>query len=611
MNNENDYSFKTIPEMFLNICKKFGSTKEAIKYKKNQSEQYIGLTYDELLEKVESFAIGLLNLGIRPKDRVGIISENRLEWIISDLAIVSIGACDVPIFPILTAKQVEYIFSDCQVSAIVVSNDFQLNKVMQFKDSLQSLRHVIVMNDEFKVDDVAVKSMRYVMERGGTIRNPEERRQIFLEHCNKVEEDDLLTLIYTSGTTGTPKGVMLTHKNVCSNVKNSVQSVGFSEKDTVLSFLPLCHSYERTTGYYSALSVGATIYLAESVESVAANLLEARPTLMTVVPRLLETVKKRIFSNIEKEPPAKRKIFNTAVKIGREYVRRKMENKNVIHLAIPYALADKLVFSKIRERFGGRIEKIVSGGAPLSEEVQEFFLAAGLNVLQGYGLTEASPVVSVARLGDNEIGTIGKPLVNVEVKIAEDGEILVRGDNVMKGYWNDPMATEAVIDKDGWLYTGDIGQWTEKGNLKITDRKKHIFVNSGGKNIAPQLIENILSQSKYIEHVVIIGDRREYCTALISPDFNRLAELADEFGIKYNSPEELILNEKIINHIKKDIDYLQRDLSKYEKVRKFRMLAQPFTVENGELSLKMSVKRHTIEQKYAELIEAMYGESKD
>ncbi len=609
MQNDTENNFRTIPEMFLNICNKFGSNKEAVMYKKNQSEAYIGLTYDELYEKVEALAIGLLNLGVRPYDRIGILSENRIEWILADLAIVSIGASDVPIFPILTAKQVEYIFSDCQVSTIFVSNNFQLDKVMQFKDLLQSLRHIIVMNEEFKVDDVAVKSMKYIMERGSSIKNADEREQIFLEHCKKVKQDDLLTLIYTSGTTGTPKGVMLTHKNVCSNVMNSVKTVEFTENDTVLSFLPLCHSYERTTGYYSALSVGATIYLAESVDTVATNLLEAKPTLLTTVPRLLETVKKRIFSNVEKEKSSKKKVFLWAVKIGREYIRRKLENKSIFQIALFYSIADKLVFSKIRERFGGRIQKIVSGGAALSDEVHEFFLSAGLNVLQGYGLTEASPVVAVGQTWDIEIGTIGKPLINVEVKLADDGEILVRGDNVMKGYWKDPIATEEVIDSDGWLHTGDIGLWTEKGNLRITDRKKNIFVNSGGKNIAPQLIENLLCQSKYIEHVVIIGDSREYCTALISPDFNRLAELADDFGIKYITPEELIINDKIINHIKKDIDYLQQDLSKFEKVRKFRMLSQPFTIENGELSLKMSIKRHVVEQKYSELIEAMYGSS--
>jgi long-chain acyl-CoA synthetase len=329
---------------------------------------------------------------------------------------------------------------------------------------------------------------------------------------------------------------------------------------------------------------------------------------MTTVPRLLEKVKKRVYANIEKEPASKQKIFHWAIKTGISYQRKKHEGKNPFFQKGAYNLADKLVFSKIREKLGGRMNILASGGAALAEDVAEFFLAIGLNIIQGYGLTESAPVVSATRLDDNELGTIGKPLFNVEVKLAEDGEILARGPNIMKGYWNDPAATRQAIDEEGWLYTGDIGIYTEKGNIKITDRKKHIFVSSGGKNIAPQPIENLLAQSKYIEHVMLIGDNREFCSALITPDFDQLKTLADEMNIKYDSVTELISNEIIIKHIKNDIDYYQKDLAKFERVRRFSLLSQPFTVENGELSPKMSIKRHIVEKKYAEFIEAMYGE---
>lgn len=295
------------------------------------------------------------------------------------------------------------------------------------------------------------------------------------------------------------------------------------------------------------------------------------------------------------------------MKVGIEYVRRKQQGKGTLPLEVQHKIAEKLVFSKIREKMGGRLRLLVSGGAALADEINEYFLALGINVIQGYGLTEASPIVSANREDENEIGTIGKPLFNVQVKIADDGEILVRGNNVMKGYWNDTVATEQAIDEEGWLYTGDIGIITSLGNIKITDRKKDIFVSSGGKNIAPQQIEGLLSQSKFIENVVLIGERREFCTALISPNYEQLESLAKDFDIKFDNVSELISNPKIINTYKKEIDYLQRDLAKYEKVRKFALLSAPFSIENGELSPKMSVRRHVVEKKYAEIIEQLYS----
>lgn len=598
--------FETIPAMYNELANKYGNSKAAIRYK--VQGVYKDITHEELREMVECFALGLMELGIRERDRVGIVSENRVKWIIADLGILSVGAVDVPIFPTLTSKQEQYIFGNCSATAVVVSNNFQLHKILEFKKDMPSLRHIIVMNNEFNTTDVSVKSMAEVMQRGKELRSSEERKLLLRERMSRITSDDLATIIYTSGTTGDPKGVMLTHRNLLSNIEGVFDAIPLSDKDTFLSFLPMCHSYERTAGYYSALATGGSIALAESLETVAVNLQEVKPTMMTTVPRLLEIVKKKIYANMENESPAKRKIFNFSIDVGRRYVRKKLNNEKIpLTLKAQHALADKLVFSKIRERFGGNLRMFVSGGAALSDDVCEFFLASGMTVIEGYGLTEASPVVSVNRLDSIEIGTIGKPFFNVEVRFLDDGELLVRGPNVMKGYWNDPVATQEAIDEDGWLYTGDIGTFTEKGNLKITDRKKHILVSSGGKNIAPQPIENLLSQSPYIEQCILIGDRREYCTALITPDFDQLTKLANNFGIKFENVSELISNEKIIRAIKQDIDRLQKDLAKYERVRKFSLLSQPFTVENGELSPKMSVKRHVVERKFAHLIESMYG----
>ena len=523
------------------------------------------------------------------------------------MAIASIGAIDVPVFPTLTSKQEEFIFSDCQVSAIVVSNNFQLKKALEFKENLSSLRHIIVMNKDFSEQDVAVKSMDYIIELGAEIRSREDRRSIIEESVNKIKPDDILTLIYTSGTTGNPKGVMLTHRNIITNVKDSVSIFNISDQDSFLSYLPYCHSYERTSGYYAAFSAGSTIALAEGIETIALNLSEIKPTLVTTVPRLLEMMKKKIFNNIEKESPMKKKVFYWASDIGHKYVRMKFEGKNSIALSAQYKLADKLVFSKLREKIGINYVRFVSGGAPLSPDVSEFFFALGFPVNEGYGLTEASPIVSINCVGEEEFGTVGKPLPSVELKIAEDGEILARGPSIMKGYWGDAQATRNAIDEEGWLYTGDVGFITEKGNLKITDRKKYIFVSSGGKNIAPQPIENLLSQSPYIEQCILIGDSREYCTALITPDFEQLKKVADNFNIEYHSVNELITNDKVIKLIKNDMDRLQKDLAKYEKVRKFSLLSAPFSIESGELTPKLSVKRHVVERKYSYLIEEMYN----
>jgi long-chain acyl-CoA synthetase len=598
--------FSTIPAMFNEMADRHGDTKTAIRYK--YEGKYRDLNHSQIREMVECFALGLMELGIRERDRVGIVSENRVKWIVADLGILSIGAVDVPIFPTLTSKQEQYIFDNCDATALVVSNNFQLQKILEFKNDMPSLRHVIVMNNDYKTNDVSVKSMEEVLKRGKELRSSEERKILLMERLNRITSDDLATIIYTSGTTGDPKGVMLSHKNILSNIEGVMDAIHLDDKDTFLSYLPLCHSYERSTGYYSAIAIGGSIALAESLETVALNLQEVKPTMITTVPRLLEIVKKKIYSSLEKESPSKRKIFDMAINIGKQYIRKKLNKEHIsFMLKAKYMVSDKLVFSKIRERFGGNLRMFVSGGAALSVDVNEFFQASGMTIIEGYGLTEASPVISVNRLDNIEIGSIGQPFFNVEVKIAPDGEILARGPNIMKGYWEDQTATDEAIDEDGWLYTGDIGMFTTKGNLKITDRKKHILVSSGGKNIAPQPIENLLIESPYIEQCVLIGDRREYCTALLTPDFEQLRKLAVNFGISFDNDTELISNEKIIRTIKQDIDRLQKDLAKYERVRKFSMLSQPFSVENGELTPKLSIKRHVVERKFQSLIDSMYG----
>lgn len=596
----------SIPEMIYSICQKYPPIRPAFKFKRNGVYQELG--YGEFWDKIEQFAIGLKSLGTNPNDRVGIVSENRIEWPIVDIGVSSIRAITVPIFPTTTPRQMEYIFNDCSASVVIVSTRFQLNKILEVRKNIPSIRHIIVL-DEIELDsntDLSVKTFNSVLNYGNNLRTKEQRHNFIINEIKNIKISDIHTIIYTSGTTGNPKGVVLTQENLLSNIDGSVSAINFTENDIFLSYLPWCHAYERTTGYYSAFYCGALIVLAESIDTVVTNIKEIKPTFMTTVPRLLEIVKKKIFTQISKERFLKQKIFKWAVSVGVEYVTDKFNGKTTYANELKYSIANKLVFSKIREKLGIESITFVSGGAPLNPEANLFFWALGYRVLEGYGLTEASPVVSVTRENDIEIGTVGKPLYNVQVKIAENGEILVRGSNVMRGYWNDPKATHEAIDEDGWLYTGDVGSFTEKGNLKITDRKKFIFVTSGGKNIAPQPIENLIAQSQFVDQCILIGDNREYNTALILPNFEELERLAKNLNINYSSPSELVTNQTIIKIIKNDIDRLQKDLSKFERIRKFSLLTEPFSIDNGEISPKLSIRRHVVERKYSELIESMY-----
>lgn len=598
-------SFDNLPRLVYSVCSKYGNRKPAFKFKKDGI--YTEINYSELWDNIEEFALGLMSLGFKQGDRIGIVSENRIEWLIADVAIASIGAITVPLFPSTTPKQEEYIFNDCTATGVVVSNFYQLNKIKGIQNNVPTLRHFIILDnvDTSPETDLSIKTFQEILNIGKISRAREQRDKIIQERINKIKPEDILTIIYTSGTTGDPKGVVLTHYNIVSNVLASAKSIKFGEEDVFLSYLPWCHAYEHTV-IYAAFLCGALIALAESIDTISINIKEIKPTLMTTVPRLLEIIRKRIQSQIAKENKIKQKIFNWAFGIGIKYALELSKKEPSTFLINKYKIADKLVFSKIRQKLGIDSIKFISGGAPLNVDVNLFFWALGYKVYEGYGLTEASPVVSVTREDDVEFGTVGKPLEGVEVMIAEDGEILVRGPNVMRGYWNDLSATQLAIDENNWLYTGDVGHFTERGNLKITDRKKYIFVNSGGKNIAPQQIENLITQSQYVDQCIIIGDGREYNTALILPNFEELKKLAEVLEIKYNSISELVSNDKIIKIIKNDIDRLQKDLSKFERVRKFALLTESFSVDTGELSPKLSVKRHVVERKYSELIDQLY-----
>jgi long-chain acyl-CoA synthetase len=598
-------NFKTIPEMFKYMTLEYGKGKDRAVLKVKRGGKYVDITYDEIFEQTELFALGLATLGVKKDDKVAMISENRPEWAYTDLAILGLGAIDVPLYPISTADTVRFILDNSESVGVVVSNKFHLNKVMKVRDNLSKLKFIVVMNDvDLSEYGENVYTFKQVQDLGRKFK--EEEPEYFIHALDRANENDLCTLIYTSGTTGEPKGVMLTHKNILSNVHAVHQVLHVDDKDTFLSFLPLCHVFERMAGYYFPFSAGTTIAYAEGIEKIASNLLEIKPTVMTAVPRLFERMYSKIIRKMEKEPPKKRKIFDWSINVSKEYHRLKREGRPVpLTLKLKYNTAKKLVLDKLYAITGGNLRFFVSGGAALPRELGEFFEAAGMLIIEGYGLTETSPVLTCNRENDYKFGSPGKVIPGVELKIASDGEILAAGPNIMQGYYKNKKETEAVM-KDGWFHTGDIGVFDAEGFLIITDRKKNLFKTTGGKYVAPTPIENMFLASKYIEQFVLIGDRRMYITALIVPDFEALKEYADAHRIPYKDPKELVKLKQIEDMLNKELAQFQKNLANFERVRKFTLLDKPFSVEDGELTPKLSVRRKVIEERYRDLIDEMY-----
>jgi len=592
----------TLVGAFLDVVKAHGA-KTSLMEKKDGI--YQGISYDQFGECVKNIALGLASLGIQADERVALMSANRKEWPVADLGILALGATTVPIYPTITSEQVQYILADSGTKIIIVSNQEMVDKIVEIFDNLPELEKVVYMDPVDSAEDYML-SFEMLLEKGKTFGKAHP--EYYDDVTSQVNPDTLCGIIYTSGTTGAPKGVMLTHANLYSNVLNSLKSIRVDSSDKFLSFLPLCHSFERMAGQYLALSVGATIAYAESIETVADNLGEVKPTIMTTVPRLLEKVYARVIENAEAGSPIKKKIFHWAINVGDQFARTKLAGKTASGLLnFKYNLATKLVFTKLHQRVGGRLRFFVSGGAPLSKEIAEFFFKAGILVVEGYGLTETSPVIAVNHEDKYKFGSVG-PLINdSEVTIADDGEILTRGPNVMKGYYKNPEATAETIDKDGWLHTGDIGYLDDEGFLYITDRKKNILVTSGGKNVTPATIENLLVMSPYIEQVVVLGDKRNFLSALIVPNKDNVIKFASEHGISYDNIESLLADDKVNQLFESEIPKLTNDLARFEQIKKFKLLINEFTIESGELTPSLKVKRKVVEKNYASVIDAIYS----
>lgn len=594
----------TVPRLYQHLTEEYSKETNNFVIKHKVAGKYVGITYDQFKEETDSFAFGLASLGIKKDDKIAIISENRPEWVYSDMAILGLGAIDVPLYPSLTSDSVEFILNNSESKAIIVSTKFQLNKVMKIRDKCKSLKYIIILNEKDVDENIKdLLSFSKVQELGKDYSKAHP--SLLKDNLAVIKPDDVCTIIYTSGTTGEPKGVVLTHHNILSNVQAALDCFPIGSTDVFLSFLPLCHIFERMAGYYTAFSAKCTVCYAESIETVAQNLVDVKPTIMTSVPRLFERIHSKIIKNVDSQPLKKQKIFYWAMDVGVRYAEAKKKGNVPLSFKLKHKVADKLVFSKLREKTGGNLRFFISGGAALPLYLGKFFEAIGIIIVEGYGLTESSPVICANRVEDFKFGSVGKPFPGVEIKIASDGEILARGPNIMQGYYKNKKETEATI-KDEWLYTGDIGVFDGDGFLKITDRKKHLFKTSAGKYIAPNPIESMFLASKYIDQFVLIGDRRMFLTALIVPDFEAVKEYADTHKIPYDKVEDLVRDEQIYKMLDKEMDQFQKKLANYERVRKFVLLDRPFTIESGEITPSLKIKRKYVEERYQDLIEQMY-----
>lgn len=593
---------KTIPEMFAYSCEKYG---DMVRFGEKKDGVWKTYTFNEVRDMIEALALGIHDMGFKHGDRLAIMSDNCKEWSITDLACAHLGIISVAVYPTLPASQVEYILEHSEVSGIMVSDTEQLAKVKEIKEKLPNLKYCFTF-EELQEKENWILPYSELLKRGSGIR---QQGKLSLETFGKkIKKDDLWTFIYTSGTTGNPKGVMLSHFNVCANAQSAMAVIKIPSNTRFLSFLPLSHSFERLVSHGSYYC-GSQVYFAESLDKIADNLKEVKPHYMFAVPRIFEKVYAKIHAQVASGSPLKQKIFRWAKNVGEITANKYLiyEKRPLGIYSITYPIAKALVFNKINKILGGEFIYAVSGGAPLPEHIGTFFSAAGINILEGFGLTETSPVTHLTPPGKIKFGKVGKTIPDVECKIAPDGEILIRGHCVMQGYYKNPVETAEAIDRDGWLHTGDIGLIDEDGYLKITDRKKNIIVTAAGKNIAPAPIENKILESKYVEQIVVLGDRRKYPIALIVPAREELEKWAEQEEIIYTNYYSLLGNDKVYGLFEKELEEFQMQLARFEKTKKILLIADPFSLENEELTPSLKVRRNAVEQHYKKQIDALYG----
>jgi long-chain acyl-CoA synthetase len=586
----------TIGQAFEQQARKYG---DRAMLKAKVDKAWRDYSWREVSDAAGRLRAGLISAGIRPGDRIAILAENCPQWVIVDQAVLGLGAVVIPLYTTSGAEETTHVISDSGARIVAALGEDAVAKVLALSRSMPAVEGVIAMHPGAKPHDrvngsPGVKTLDS-MSAGDPAGVAEGRGE------------DLATIIYTSGTTGPSKGVMLTHGNLLANADSSLDALRLGDQDITLSFLPVAHSFERTAGHYTVMIGGGTIAYAEGLAQIAQNLLEIQPTVLLTVPRLLEVIYSRVMRTVEAGSGVQKTIFNAAVEVGKQAAWYRHRGRPVpVHLAIPMALFRRLVFARVRSAFGERIRYLISGGAPLPGAIFEFLAAAEVPIVEGYGLTEASPVVSVNLHGRTRFGTVGRPLKNIEVKTAPDGELLVRGANVMKGYYRREEETREAIDADGWLHTGDIAQIDAEGFIAITDRKKEIIVLSGGKNVSPANLETRLSSDPYIAQACVIGDRKKHLAALLVPNFENLADYLKKEGLAGKPPEELVADSKFRALYQQRLREFNKSLSDVEAIAAFTLVAQPFSQENGELTPTLKVRRRVVQQHYREQIEGMF-----
>jgi len=600
-----ELSEKTMNDVFHNRVHKYG---DRLAIEKKMSGVWHKATWNEYYDRARAVGLGLWSLGVRKGNMVSLLSENRLEWLYADMGSLGIGACIIPVYPTLASEEIEYIINNSESKIIVPENKNQLKKVLEIADKCPGLEKIIVMEEKDAVGHSKIISFKDLMELGHK-KNAEDPT-LFEKLSQEVTVNDLATIVYTSGTTGLPKGAMITHGNIFWVVQSldAIRPPFASDKDCTVPFLPLSHVFERIAGHFYGMYCGITASYAESIDTLLADFEEKRPTMILAVPRVCEKVYQKIMAQVKEQSPFKQKIFAWGQKVGSRISERREKHRRIpFLLRLKYKIAYAIIFKKLQDKLGGRVTWMTASGAPTADEIIRFFNAAGITVIQGYGMTEATAPATMQSLSDYRIGTTGKPIPGMDIKIADDGEILLKGGNVIKGYWKLPNETRDAFTPDGYFMSGDIGMFDDEGNLLITDRKKDLIITSGGKNVAPQKIENMFKSDPLFTQFIVIGERKKYLTGLCNINPEEAAALANDEGITFNKPAELLENPKFLDIVQKHVDERNRHLGAYENIIKIRIVKSDFSQEGGELTPSLKLKRKVVLQKYNNLIDDMYG----
>ena len=597
---------KTINHVFRNRTLTY---KDRLAVEKKRNGRWERATWSQYYDRSRAVGLGLTALGAAKGDRVALLSENRLEWLYTDMGTLGIGACLVPIYTTLTAEEVAYIVGNAEARVLVVEDPVQVEKALTAAGQCPALKTIVAM-DAGGVSDDRLISFSRLMEMGAAARQKEP--EAFEKLSDSVSPEDLATIVYTSGTTGLPKGAMITHKNIMAVIEalDRIEPKFANETDQAVPFLPLSHVFERAAGHFYGMYKGITSSYAESVNSVLEDFGEKRPTVILAVPRVCEKVYQKILMQVDQQPAWRRRIFHWGHAIGARISTLREEKQPIpALLRLKYKLAFILIFKKLRLALGGRVRWMTASGAPTARDIVLFFNAAGIQVVEGYGMTECFAPATMSNLADYRIGTVGKPLPGVEIKLDADGEILIRGNNVFKGYWKLPEETSHAFDEDGFLRSGDIGAFDDAGFLTITDRKKNLIITSGGKNIAPQKIENLFLSDPLFTHVVVVGDRRKFLSALVTINLDQAALIAHKQGIASRAPQELLDHPDFIGIIDEHVAERNSHLARFETIKRYCIIKKEFSQETGELTPSLKIKRNVIKENYEDLIESMYADA--